>query len=177
LLLKTNSSYFSLFSRMSNITFVLNHHCQVNRRSTVPLLREGLLLQARGSYTLFSMLNCVSFWKECGLAFSVFMGEEQKLCAKSPHTSKWEKNCRFVRESFLLETRGSSNMVSMVNSVCSWKEYWTPLSIFLDEQHHLCVNHPIQVNGRSTAALVREELIAQVTGSCTLLSMVNCINF
>jgi hypothetical protein len=51
------------------------------------------------------------------------MGEEQKLYAKSPHTSKWEKNCRFVRESFLLETRGSSNMVSMVNSVYSLKEY------------------------------------------------------
>jgi hypothetical protein len=162
---------------MSNITFVLNHPCQVNGRSTVALVREGLILQRRGSCTLLSMVNCVSFWKECCLAFSVFMGEEQKLCAKSLHTSKWQKNCRFVRESFMLETRGSSNMVSMVNSVCSLKEYWIPLSVFLDDQHHLCVNHPIQVNGRSTASLVREGLVLQARGSCTLLSMLNCVSY
>jgi hypothetical protein len=70
------------------------------------------------------------------------MGEEHKLCAKSPHSSEWEKYCRFVRESFMLETRGSSNMVSMVNSVCSLKEYCLPLSVFLDQQHHLSAESP-----------------------------------
>jgi len=25
------------------------------------------------------------------------MGEEHKLCAKSPHKSKWEKNCSFCK--------------------------------------------------------------------------------
>jgi hypothetical protein len=70
------------------------------------------------------------------------MGEEHKLCAKSPHTSEWEKNCRFVREYLMLETRGSSNMISMVNSVCSLKEYCLPLSVFLDQQHHLSAESP-----------------------------------
>jgi hypothetical protein len=70
------------------------------------------------------------------------MGEEYQLCAKSPHSSKWQKNCRFVRESFMLETRGSSNMVSMVNSVCSLKEYCLPLSVYLDQQLHLSAESP-----------------------------------
>jgi hypothetical protein len=37
----------------------------------------------------------------------------------------------------MLEKRGSSKMVSMVNSVCSLKEYCLPLSVFLDQQYHL----------------------------------------
>jgi hypothetical protein len=135
------------------------------------------MLQARGPCTLLSMVNWVSFWKEHCPTVSAFMGEDRQLCAKSLHTSKREKSCRFVRESFMLETRGSSNLVSMVNSVCSLKEYWTPLSVFLEEQHYLCVNHPIEVNGRSTASLVRERLILQARGSWTLLSMVNWVSF
>jgi hypothetical protein len=162
---------------MSNITFVLNHCCQVNGRSTVPLVREALMLQARGPCTLLSMMNWVSFWKERCPTVSVFRGEDYQLCAKSLHTSKWEKNCRFGRESFMLETRGSSNLVSMVNSVCSLKEYWIPPGVFMDEQHHLCVNNPIEVKGRSTASLVIQGLILQARGSCTLLSMVNWVSF
>jgi hypothetical protein len=100
------------------------------------------------------------------------MGEEHKLCAKSPHTSEWEKNCRFVRESLMLETRGSSNMISMVNSVFSLKECCLPLSVFLDQQHHFLLNFPIQVNGRTPAALIREAIMLQARGSCTLLRMV-----
>jgi hypothetical protein len=65
---------------------------------------------------LLSMVNWVSFWKERWATVSVFMVEDRQLCAKSPHRSKWEKNSRFVRESVMLEKRGSSNMVSVVNS-------------------------------------------------------------
>jgi hypothetical protein len=71
------------------------------------------------------------------------MGEEHKLCAKSPPKSKCEKSAAFVRESFMLETRGSSNLVNILNSVCSLKEYWIPLSAFLEEQHHLCAESPL----------------------------------
>jgi hypothetical protein len=152
---------------MSSITFVLNHPIQVKGRNNVAPVREGLTLQARGSCTLLSMVNCVSFSEERCLTFSLFMGEGHQLCAKSPHTSKWEKNCRFVRETLMLEKRGSRNMVSTVNSFCSLKEFFLLLTVFLDEQHHLCVNHPIEVNGRSPAALVREGLILQARGSCT----------
>jgi hypothetical protein len=40
----------------------------------------------------------------------------------------------------MLETRGSSNMVSMVNSVCCL-EYFLALC-FLDQQHHLSAESP-----------------------------------
>jgi hypothetical protein len=42
----------------------------------------------------------------------------------------------------MLETRGSSNLVNVVNSVCRLKEYCLLLSVFLYEQHHLCVQSP-----------------------------------
>jgi hypothetical protein len=55
---------------------------------------------------------------------------------------KGRKTAVFVRESFMLETRGSSKMVSRVNSVCSLKEYCLPLSFYLDLQHHLSAECP-----------------------------------
>jgi hypothetical protein len=70
------------------------------------------------------------------------MGEDLQHCAKSPHTSKWEKNCRFLRESLMLGKRGSSNMVNILNSVCSSRDYCITLSVFLDEQHHLSAESP-----------------------------------
>jgi hypothetical protein len=70
------------------------------------------------------------------------MGEKHQLCGKSLHTSKWEKNCRFERESLMLERRGYSNMVIIVNSVCSLKEYCVPLSVLLGQQHHLSPESP-----------------------------------
>jgi hypothetical protein len=55
---------------------------------------------------------------------------------------KWEKNCRFVSESLMLEKRGSSNMDSIVNPFCSLKEFCLLLTDFLDEQHHFCAESP-----------------------------------
>jgi hypothetical protein len=52
------------------------------------------------------------------------------------------KTAAFVRESLMLETRGSSKLVNIVNSVCSFKEYCLPLSVFLDQQHHLSAESP-----------------------------------
>jgi hypothetical protein len=54
----------------------------VNGRSTVSLVKEPLMLHARGPRMLFSMVNLVSWLKEYGLPLSVFMGEEHQLCAK-----------------------------------------------------------------------------------------------
>jgi hypothetical protein len=73
---------------MSNLTFVFNHPIQVNGRSTAALVSEALILKARGSCTLLSMGNCVNFKEERCLSFSVLMGEEHKLCAKSMHRNK-----------------------------------------------------------------------------------------
>jgi hypothetical protein len=70
--------------------------------------------------------------------FQRFTGEEDKLCAKSSHKSGREAAV-FVREFLMLETRESRNLVNIVNSFCCLKEYCLPLSVFLDEQHHIRV--------------------------------------
>jgi hypothetical protein len=86
------------------------------------------------------------------------------------------KTAVVVRESLMLETRGSSNLVNIVNPVYSLKEYCPPLSVFLDEQHHLCALSPVSSEWGRTAAVVREALMLQTRGSCTLLSMVSCFS-
>jgi hypothetical protein len=53
------------------------------------------------------------------------------------------KTAVFVRESLMLETRGSRNLVNIVNPVYSLKEYCPSLSVFLDEQHYLCALSPL----------------------------------
>jgi hypothetical protein len=123
------------------------------------------------------MVNWVSFWKGRCPTVSIFMGEDLQLCAKSPHTSKWEKNCIFVIESLMIDKRGSSNLVSIVNSFCSLKEFCLLLTVSLDEQLHLCAESPHSSERRRTVALVREGLILQTRRSCTLFSMVNFVSF
>jgi hypothetical protein len=53
------------------------------------------------------------------------------------------KTAVFEKDSLMLGTRGFSNMFSIVNSVCFLKEYCLPLSVFLDEQPHLCAESPL----------------------------------
>jgi hypothetical protein len=77
------------------------------------------------------------------------------------HTSEWEKNFSFLRESFILETRAPSNLLNIVNSVCSLKEYCLPLSVFLHEPYHLCAESPLSSEWEKTAALVRESLMLE----------------
>jgi hypothetical protein len=94
------------------------------------------------SITLFCDGNWVTSSKVYCLPLSVFMGEDHHLCAKSPHTRKWKNHCTLVRESLMLEARGSSNMVNMVNSVCSLQEYCLSYSVFMGEEHHLFEKSP-----------------------------------
>jgi hypothetical protein len=42
----------------------------------------------------------------------------------------------------MLDTRGTSNLVNIVNSVCCLKEYCLLLTDFLDEQHHFFPESP-----------------------------------
>jgi hypothetical protein len=65
----------------------------VNGRSTVSLVRDPLILQARGPKTLFSNVNAVSWLKEYGLHLSVFMGGEHQRCAKLTHSSEFKEPC------------------------------------------------------------------------------------
>jgi hypothetical protein len=62
-----------------------------------------------------------------------------------------------VRESLMLEARGSSTLFSIVNRVIT--EYCLCLSVFLGEEHHFCAKNPLQMNGRSPVSLLRQPLI------------------
>jgi hypothetical protein len=77
----------------------------------------------------------------------------------------------------MLDKRGSFNAVIIVNSFCSLKEFCLLLTVSWMRNMTFVLNHRIQVKGRSTVALVRDGLILQARGSCTLLSMVNCVSF
>jgi hypothetical protein len=53
------------------------------------------------------------------------------------------KTAVFVRESLMLETRGSRNLGNTVNPVYSLEEFCPSHSVFLDEQHYLCALSPL----------------------------------
>jgi hypothetical protein len=100
--------------------------------------REALALQARGPFTLFSMVNRVSIWKVRLLSVSVFKGEAHQLCAKQPLSSEWRKTVAFLRKQLMLEARWFSSMFRFENWVCRLRQYALPLSVSMGEEHHLC---------------------------------------
>jgi hypothetical protein len=77
----------------------------------------------------------------------------------------------------MLENRGSSNMGSIVNAFCSLKEFCLLLTVFLDKQHHLCAESPHSSELDKHCRSCKIGLILQARGSCSLLSMVNCVSF
>jgi hypothetical protein len=60
-------------------------------------VREAVVLQARGPFTLLCMVNRVSIRKERFLTVSIFKGEERQLCAKQPLSSEWRNTVAFLR--------------------------------------------------------------------------------
>jgi hypothetical protein len=111
----------------------LEKHCSYCKRRINFTIKRVLHLVKHGELCLFLKGT---------LPVSVFMGEDQQLWTKTSAYNKWEKNGRFIRESLMLETRGSSEIFIIVNSVFSLKEYCLPLSVFWDEQHHFCAESP-----------------------------------
>jgi hypothetical protein len=61
LLIYRNTFYHSVFSWVRNVTFVPYNPIKVNARSTVSLAIQTLMIEARGSSTLFSSGNRVKF--------------------------------------------------------------------------------------------------------------------
>jgi hypothetical protein len=88
-----------------------------------------------------------------------------------------EKHWTLLRESLMLEARGPSNLFNIVNWVSCGKEYCLPLSVFVGENITFLQYHPIQVNRRSTVALVRESLMLEGRESSTILSIDNWVHF
>jgi hypothetical protein len=109
-------------------------HCSSCERSINVTSKRALHLVKHGELTLI-LKGSLSICQR-------FHGWGSQFCAKSPHTSKYQKKCRFLRESLMLEKRGSSNIASIVNSLCFLKEFCLIFTVFLDEQHHLCAESP-----------------------------------
>jgi hypothetical protein len=61
LIFQRNTAYLSgLYLQCEEHYFVQTSHIQVNGRSTVSLVKEQLMLQAREPRTLFAIVNSVS---------------------------------------------------------------------------------------------------------------------
>jgi hypothetical protein len=101
------------------------------------------MLESRGSSTLFSILNWVSWLKEYWLSLSIFMGEEHQLCAKYLRWSKRRNTVALVRKSLMLESIGSSTLFNILNWVSCLREYCLPVSVFMGEGYHLCAKSPL----------------------------------
>jgi hypothetical protein len=107
--------------------------------------------------------------------FQRFTGEEDKLCAKSSHESGREAAV-FVREFLMLETRESRNLVNIVNSFCSLMEYFLPLSVFLNEQHHVSVEPPHSSEWEKHCMSCKRSINVKARGPLTLLCILNCVS-
>jgi hypothetical protein len=101
-------------------------------------VREALVLQARGPFTLLCLVNRVSIWKESFLTVSVFKGEEHQLCAKQLLSKEWRKTVAVLRKQLMLEARWFSSMFRFENWVCRLRQYALPLSVSMGEEHHVC---------------------------------------
>jgi hypothetical protein len=97
----------------------------------------------------------------------------------TPVSSEWRNTMVLLRKSSMLEGRGSSSLLSIVNWVCCVREYCLPLSVFKSEKHHLCSKIPLQLNRRGTVAWVRESIMFEARAASTLFSSLNwvcCLN-
>jgi hypothetical protein len=99
------------------ITFLESHHVQLNGRSTVALVRESLMLEARGSSNLFNIVNSLNCLKEYCLAGSVFTVRILSFLQNHPILVNGRSTVDLVGESSMIEERGSSTFSSIVNSL------------------------------------------------------------
>jgi hypothetical protein len=104
-----------VFSWVKTISFLQNQPIQIEGRSTVALVRESLMLEARGSISLFNIVNSVCSLKEYCLPLHVFMSEENQLCSKQPLSCEWRSTVSLVIEPLMIEARGAIPFFSIVN--------------------------------------------------------------
>jgi hypothetical protein len=88
---------------------------QVNARSTVGLVREPLILEARESSNLFNIVKSVNYLKEFCIPLSVIMGVDHHLLANDPFQVNGRSNVALERDTLKLEARRSTTLFSIVN--------------------------------------------------------------
>jgi hypothetical protein len=87
---------------------------QVNERSTVGLLREPLLLEARASRNLFSIVNSVNILKGFSKSLSVNTVLYHQLLQQEPSIVKGRSTVALERHTLKLEARRSKTLLNIV---------------------------------------------------------------
>jgi hypothetical protein len=108
----------------------MEKHCSTSKK---------IMLEGRGSSTLFSIVNWVCCLREYSLPLSVFMSELHHLCSKWPHTTEW-----MMQWSLMFEARTSSTLFSIVYWVSCWKESSLPLIVFMGRASAFCKIPPFK---------------------------------
>jgi hypothetical protein len=124
-------------SWVRNTTFVQYNPLKGIGRSTVEFERESLMLERKGSTTLFSIVNWVSCVKEYWVPLSVFIGQEHNF-PKYPIQANGKFLVALVRESWMLEATGLGNLFSIVNWLSFLKEYCLLVSFHVLRRSPLC---------------------------------------
>jgi hypothetical protein len=90
---------------------------QVNERSTVGLVREPLLLEARVSSNLFSIVNSFNILKGFCISLSVITVLYHQLLQKEPSIVDGRSTVALERHTLKLKPRSSTTLLNMVNCV------------------------------------------------------------
>jgi hypothetical protein len=90
---------------------------QVNERSIVGLVREPLLLEARGSSNLFSIVNSINILKGFCISLSVITILYHQLLQKEPSIVDGRSTVSLERHTLKLKARRSTTLLNVVNCV------------------------------------------------------------
>jgi hypothetical protein len=147
---------------------------QVNERRTVGLVREPLLLEARGSSNLFSIVNSVNILKGFSISLSVITVLYHQLLQKEPSIVNGSSTVALERHTLKLEARRSTTLLNIVTWVGFWKEHCLSLSVFKGEEHQLWAKEPLSSDRRNTLILIQYYML-EGRGSSSLLSIMNWV--
>jgi hypothetical protein len=134
---KTYCMALSIFMWM-DFLFFRSWEMQVKGWSTVSLLREPLMLAARGSSMLFPSENWVYYKQEYCLSFRLLHCGQHYFVQNCDCQVNGRSAVSVVREPLMLRTRGPRMLFSIVSLGSCLKEYCLPLSVFMGENITFC---------------------------------------
>jgi hypothetical protein len=128
---------------MKTTKFFQNCPIRANGACIVGLMRESFLFTGRGPSTLLSIVHWVSCLRPyCYL--SVFLCVRNINFVPKLLFVVTESSSEYVLgKVWMLQAGGSSTLWSVENWVTCLKECCLPLSVFRDEEWHLCATSPL----------------------------------
>jgi hypothetical protein len=125
-----------------------NRPIELSGEFTAALVREPLMLEARGCSPFFSIVNSVRCFKEYCPPLS-FHGEEHHLCALKPLSGEGSIHCTSSKKSMNVTSWRANTLFYDENWVTYIKEFCLSLSVFMGEECPLCCIELKKVHGRS----------------------------